>query len=90
MTNDGQLNEPVPPKPGAYTYNVVVSFTVEYSFDETEVEEDPEGKIGTDFNPTAVAMQELQQQLLDELEIFSVSNIEIYAESDQLIGFMSR
>ena len=87
MPDNNLLYDPALPKKGSYTYKVMVSFNVEYSFNESEVEEDPEGKIGADFNPTPAALHKLRQQLRDELVNFSVSNIEAHAESDELIGF---
>jgi hypothetical protein len=69
-----------------YTYNVICSFNLQYSFTESEVENDP-GGAETDFNPTDKALKTLEKDLRETLgQNYAVSNLEAYAESDSLLG----
>ncbi len=69
-----------------YTYKVICSFNVQFSFTESEVEPDPGGAKG-DFNPTDKALRALKEELRDTLGYnYAVSEVEAYAESNELLG----
>lgn len=71
-----------------YTYNVICSFNVQYSFTESEVEPDPEGDKG-DFIPTDEAIRNLEKVLTEAIGLnFSVTNLQADVESDQLLGII--
>lgn len=75
-------------KPGkrTYTYMVTCSFRLQYSFVESEVEQDPEGAAG-DIQPTNEALRVLEKDLSETLgQDYCVKELHAEAESDQLLG----
>jgi hypothetical protein len=69
-----------------YTFNVTCSFTTQNSFLESEVVQESEGAEG-DKIPTAKALRDLAKRLTEALgSRFSVDDLEVYADSDQLLG----
>jgi hypothetical protein len=69
-----------------YTYDVMCSFSLQYSFTESEVEPDPEGGKG-DFIPTDEAIHNLEKELTEAIGFnYCVSNFQVDVESDQLLG----
>jgi len=71
-----------------YTYDVMCSFNLQYSFTESEVEPDPEGGKG-DFIPTDEAISNLEKKLTEAIGLnYCVSNLRVDAESDQLLGIL--
>ena len=67
-----------------YTYEMICSFTVQYSFSETEVGQDPEGGAG-DCIPTDKALRDLEEELSETLgQNYLVSDME--AESSTFLG----
>jgi len=69
-----------------YTYRVICSFTVQHSFTESEVEQDPGGH-ASDVVPTDEALSALREELEAALvEDHAVSCFDIHAESDDLLG----
>ena len=81
-------NDPLPPNPPRkklYTFRVLCSFEIQYTFTESEVEPDPGGDEG-DFCPTDAAIKALEQELRDLIQQnHAVSAFEAYAESDELL-----
>jgi hypothetical protein len=73
-----------------YTYNVICSFNLQYSFTESEVEQDPGGDEG-DFNPTDKAIRTLEKDLQETLgHNYAITKFEAYAESDELLGISDK
>jgi hypothetical protein len=71
-----------------YTYDVICSFNLQYSFTESEVEPDPEGG-KSDFIPTDEAIRNLEKVLTEAIGFnFSVTNLQADVESDQLLGII--
>ena len=69
-----------------YTYLVTCSFRLQYSFGESEVEQDPEGAAG-DLQPTNEALRVLEKDLTETLgQNYYVKELHAEAESDQLLG----
>lgn len=69
-----------------FTFNVVCSFTTQFTFTESEVQPDPDGS-ESDVEPSDLALIKLEQELRDFLsEHYYVVNVEIYADSDALLG----
>jgi hypothetical protein len=81
-----KAKQPVGQGKRIYTYDVICSFNLQYSFTESEVEKDPGGDEG-DFNPTDKAIRNLEMDLKQTLgHNYAISNFEAHAESDDLIG----
>lgn len=71
-----------------YTFDVTCSFSLQYSFTESEVEPDPEGGKG-DFIPTDEAISTLEKELTDVIGFnYCVSDFQADVESDQLLGIL--
>lgn len=69
-----------------YTYRVICSFALQYSFTEAEVEKDPGGN-ESDLQPTEEAIRSLEKDLIETLgQNYAISDFETYAESDELLG----
>ena len=69
-----------------YTYLVTCSFRLQYSFGDSEVEQDPEGAAG-DLQPTDKALRVLEKDLTETLrQDYCVTDLQVEAESDQLLG----
>jgi len=69
-----------------YTFNVICSFNLQYSFSETEVEPDPEGGKG-DFIPTDEAIENLEKELTEAIENnYPITDFQVDVDSDQLLG----
>lgn len=69
-----------------YTYLVSCSFELQYTFTESEVEQDPEGDEG-DVCPTDDALATLERDLLDTLgDNYAIESLEACADSDALLG----
>jgi hypothetical protein len=69
-----------------YTHLVTCSFRLQYSFGESEVEQDPEGAAG-DLQPTDKALRVLEKDLTETLrQDYCVTDLQVEAESDQLLG----
>jgi hypothetical protein len=69
-----------------YTYRVLCSFTIQYSFPESEVIPDPEGRKGA-FIPTDKAVCQLEEDLIEIIGYnYSVSDLVADVESDDLLG----
>ena len=65
---------------------MICSFNLQYSFTESEVEQDPGGDEG-DFNPTDEAIQTLEKDLQKTLgDDYVITKFEAYVESDELLG----
>ena len=77
---------PVPPE-GHYTYRVVCSFELQYTFDQSEVEADPEGDGEKDFSPTEDALEKLAGEMTETLSYnWPISSLEAWADSSDLLG----
>lgn len=69
-----------------HTFSVACSFTVQYTFTDSEVTADVEGG-EDDIVPTASALAALQAGLETILsEAYAVSSLTVDAESDDLLG----
>jgi hypothetical protein len=69
-----------------YTYDVVCTFSLQYSFRESEVEQDPEGAEG-DLQPREDALTALENELTEVImQNYVVTEMTAEAESDNLIG----
>jgi hypothetical protein len=69
-----------------YTYTVICSFSMQYTFTEDEVEEAEGGESG-DFEPTEKAMIELQYELNEYLgNSYPISDLTVETEFDALLG----
>jgi len=79
-----------------YTYNVSVSFDMQYTFTEKEVQpasESGEGGGSDETDPTEEALaalgHEIQECLSDLSENYIVGEVEAFADSDSLLGVMT-
>jgi len=69
-----------------YTYMVTVTFDMQFTFAEDEVEPTDGGDTG-DFDPTEDALRALEKELEECIgNCCSVSKIEAYADCDSLLG----
>jgi hypothetical protein len=69
-----------------YTYMVTCSFRLQYSFVESEVEQDPGGDEG-ELQPTDKALRVLEKDLTEILgQDYCVTDLQAKAESDQFLG----
>ena len=69
-----------------YTFSVCCSFTIQHTFDESEIELDPGGD-GTDVEPTDRALLALARELEEVLSAqYSVSDFDASSDSDMLLG----
>lgn len=69
-----------------YTFNLVCSFTMQFTFPEREVQQDADGADG-DVEPTDAALAQVETELKEHLQqIFPVDKVEIFADSDNLLG----
>jgi hypothetical protein len=76
----------VQPKSKRYGYKVLYSFNIQFSFAESDVEQDSEGNKG-DFSPTGAAIRALEKELSNVLgQNYAVSDFEAYTDSDDLLG----
>ncbi|MEZ6081259.1 MAG: hypothetical protein R3C56_37990 [Pirellulaceae bacterium] len=72
-----------------FTYNVSVSFAMQFTFAESEVEQSDEGDEG-DMSPTQAALAALGKELEECIsqQFGEISNIEAWADFDELLGVM--
>ena len=69
-----------------YTYELLASVKVEYSFPESEVVQEPDGSDG-DMIPTDTALRDLEQFLLETLSLeFAINSVELHVDSDNFLG----
>jgi hypothetical protein len=69
-----------------YTFNFVCSFSLQFTVPEKDVEQEPSSPDGM-FQPTEGALIRLQQELKEYLQgDYAVDNVEVYADSDSLLG----
>jgi hypothetical protein len=69
-----------------YTFKVGCSFNTQWGFSESEVSLDPDGHEG-DVEPSAEALHALRVEIEALLsETLSVDGLEVWAESDDLVG----
>lgn len=69
-----------------YHFNVKCSFAIQFSFTESEVEQDSEGSKG-DFSPTPKALRNLAKELTNAFqELYAIDDIEAHADFDDLLG----
>jgi hypothetical protein len=69
-----------------YTFNVKCSFALQFSLNQSEVEQDSEGGEG-DVCPTSKALRSLEKEFTEALgAAFSIDTIEAYADFDDLIA----
>ena len=74
-----------PKEPRHYTFSVLISFQMQYTFTEDEVERDVETDNG--YEPTEKAFSELEDELKEYLsQNYPIMSIEAYADSDDLLG----
>lgn len=72
-----------------YTYNVLCSFKLQYTFTQDEVEQAEEGAEG-DLDPKATALEQVAAEIREQLEEnFAVSEVEAWADFDELLGIDS-
>jgi len=72
-----------------YTFNVVCSFTMQFTFTESELQPDSDGS-ESDVEPSDMALIKLEQELRDFLsQHYYVKNVEVYADSDALLGIVN-
>jgi hypothetical protein len=69
-----------------YTFSVVCSFTMQHTFDESEIEPDPGGN-ESDVEPTDRALLALACELEELLSThYSVFDVDASSDSDSLLG----
>ena len=70
-----------------FTYNVSVSFKMQFTFSESEVEQSDEGNEG-DMSPTDAALEALDKEIAECLgEHFAgVKKVDAWADFDELLG----
>jgi hypothetical protein len=70
-----------------FTYNVSISFQMQYTFTESEVEQSDEGDEG-DLSPSEEALEALEQEIARHLadRFGEVREIEAWADFDDLLG----
>jgi hypothetical protein len=75
-------------EPKHFTFGVTISFEMQYTFTEDEVERDVETDDG--YEPTDKALSELEDEIKDYLsQNYAVMRVEAYADSDLLLGITS-
>lgn len=72
-----------------YTFKVVCSFTMQYTFTDEEVQQDAGGNDG-DVEPTDEAQRQLENDLTECLgQNYALNgNVEVDADSDDLLGVL--
>jgi hypothetical protein len=69
-----------------YTFYVSCSFRMQFTFTDKDVQPEP-GGTKRDFEPTDEALRALEQELAEHLgQNYAVSDVEVDADSDSLIG----
>ena len=69
-----------------YTFSVSCTFTMQHTFDESEIEPDPDGD-ETAVEPTDRALLALARELEEALlEAYVVSDLDASSDSDMLLG----
>lgn len=69
-----------------YTFSVLCSFHMQFTFTEKEVQPDPDGG-KKDFEPTDKALRALEEELAECLgQNYVVTDVEVDADSDSLLG----
>jgi hypothetical protein len=69
-----------------YTYMILCSFKIQYTFTEKEVEQAEEGGEG-DLDPTEDALMDLERTIKDCLDPdWAVSDVEAWTDFDELLG----
>ena len=69
-----------------YTYNVSVSFDMQFTFNEKDVQPS-DGGDENDFDPSDQALLDLEKELEDYLsQNYSIDEIEAWANFDNLLG----
>ncbi len=69
-----------------YTFNVQCSFAVQYTFNDSEIEPDPDSDEGG-IRPTEAALQALEGELYNALhQNHAVDNVMAWADSDCALG----
>ena len=69
-----------------YTFTVMCSFNIQYTFTESEVEQDSGGDVG-EFQPTDKALRNLEKELNKKIgQHYPVTQLSADAESDQFLG----
>ena len=77
---------PAGPRDGSYTFNLVCSFELQYTFSESEVELDSGSDSEKDFCPTDAALQALAREMTEVLgQNWPVCSFEAHADSDSLL-----
>jgi len=71
-----------------FTYKVIVSFEMQFTFAESEVEQSDEGSDG-DLSPTDAALESLEKELQECLgQNYYVEKIEARTDFDDLLGVL--
>ena len=69
-----------------YTYSVSVSFDMQFTFTEKEVEQAEEGS-EKDLDPTEKALSKLETELMEYLSLaYHVKQVEAFADFESLLG----
>jgi hypothetical protein len=69
-----------------YTYSVSVSFDMQYTFGEDEIQQAEEGG-KNDFDPTDKALADLESELKEYLsQNYCIRSIEAFTDFDSLLG----
>ena len=70
-----------------FTYNGSVSFQMQFTFSESEVEQSDEGDAG-DMSPTDAALEGLGKEIAECLgeQFGGVEKVEAWADFDELLG----
>jgi hypothetical protein len=70
-----------------FTYRIACSFEMQFTFDESEVEQSDEGGAG-DLSPTDRVLEELGQEIQECLsaQFGGVDKIEVSADFDDMLG----
>lgn len=69
-----------------FTYNVSVSFDMQYTFEESEIQPSEEGAEG-DYDPSDEAIANLEKELTEYLrQAYSADNMDVFADFDSLLG----
>ena len=70
----------------SYIFRVHCTFTMQYTFNEDEVQRDPGGD-ETDFEPKDEALEALEREMEQHLSgIYSVSDVDASADSNSLLA----
>lgn len=74
-------------KPGKkYTYLVKCSFDLQFTFDESDLEQDSDGDVG-DFSPKDEAIRALEDELREVLgNNYAIDSFEAYTDFEKLLG----